>query len=236
MTKIERYEDRKRRQVCVDCEGKLAPGRVRCRRCLRDNNLATKRWYARSGSVMTEEENHTQASLYWSNRDVFAERLKARRLYKAANGICRECPDVAEEGHTKCTKHRKRDARKARERDARRRKAEKRELARYRPLDEIIDLTRIRVLRAARMLEWFTTFEINDDLGNHDERARNTTTQMVVRLARQGVLERDVNAMGDRRGSPWRYRITEKGRTEVDAVLRGGRPIRFYPPPRRSAA
>lgn len=159
-----------------------------------------------------------------SNPDAFRVQTVERRAYKARNGICIDCPEIARDGKSRCErcnrKHLKRSA-KYRSRKAR---EERREIAEYRPLAEVVDLTRVRVLRALNRLEWASCSDIIDTLGGVDDTMRNTISQQLTRLARSGHLDRRriPPLQGSGYGAQWEYRITQAGRANLDEIIRGG--------------
>lgn len=227
MTRAERYADRKARKVCVGC-GLAAPrrGRVRCARCAAKAVAGTTRWAARHPEQERDARIHRQESLRWSNPEVFRADDKARRRYKIANGLCKECPRIAEEGKTMCTRCLGRQVERCRRQRERLYKLEQREVKAYAPLDEITDLNRVRVLRGARRLDWFDFADLREALGCHDSESVEANTLVVVltRMFRGGLFERRETKVLRSAGARYDYRITPAGIAYLDAVL-GGRVI-----------
>lgn len=229
MTRVERYADRKARRVCVDCDKAPAvAGRVRCRSCRRSASEASQRWALQHREREREIRLHRVESLRHSNPEVFREESRVRRRAKADNGICYDCARQAVDG-VRCRRHRDLNRRYARRNSARRRRRERIQVAAYRPLDEVVDLTKVRLLRAALRLEWFTTADLNEELGHVDDRQRNTLTQALNRLTRGGRFARRRAQGGHVVGSPYEYEITDVGRAELAAILRGEVAVRCYP-------
>lgn len=94
--------------------------------------------------------------------------------------------------------------------------------ARYMPLDELLEMPRVRILRTLQRFDWATCEDVRLALGiDADERDANTFSTMITRLAREGYLERD-NAQ-----FPPRYRINECGREHLrDLLARAGAEVR----------
>lgn len=177
------------------------------------------------------------ASLYWSNREVFVERNRARKLAKKLAGVCLDCPAPALEDNLRCGVCRERDLANRRVSARQTAQDESAAIAAYVPVDEVVDLARVRVLRAARHLDWFESGALLVELGYEDERHRNTLTAAITRLAKSGGFERRLSQelRGMRAsGGKYEYRITAAGVAELDAIL-GGK-VRVPPGPRRRAA
>lgn len=88
---------------------------------------------------------------------------------------------------------------------------------RYLPLDELLEMPRVRILRALRRFDWVSVEDINLALDNLDDRAANAHTKCVERLVREGHLEK--------RGTNWsnnRYRITDRGKQHLKDLLARG--------------
>jgi hypothetical protein len=175
------------------------------------------------------KNTHSRASLYWSNRDVILRNFSEMKIERKVAGICRRCPTPCLEDHGMCARCRRKENASARVRmrklRRRRRAAERREVASYVPIDEVVSLPRVRILRAARRLEWFTTDELNKDLGVIDAVPRNTNTKMIGRLVTLGRLQRriiEARHLDRGNGSQFEYQIATAGITEIDAIL-GGR-------------
>lgn len=177
------------------------------------------------GSPKWLKQTHARASLYWSQPDVARAYLVDYRKAKTEEGTCRRCPKIAEPSRTLCKACGKRDRKAARKRMRKLRALRRREDRAYVPLDAIVDLARVRVLRLTRRLDWFSSYELNELLGNVDEKQRNTGAQLLGRLTKAGLFERrdgDGRLEGLRGvGSTLEYRITAAGIAEVDAILSG---------------
>jgi hypothetical protein len=227
MTRAERYADRKARKVCVDCG--LEPAkrrRVRCVGCAAKASEATMAWEARNRVTAQENRNHRQESLYWSNPEAVRAELKERRLYKMANGICVDCPEPSVEGRSRCKRCLKSNVIYAQRTAARKRRREERAIKAYAPLDEIVDLNRVHVLRAARRLDWFDFADLREAAGCADGESveANTLVVALTRMTRAGMFERRPTQVLRSSGSRYDYRITAVGCEYLDAVL-GGRVI-----------
>jgi hypothetical protein len=233
VTRMERYNDRRSRRVCVDCGAKPARRkRVRCRGCCRKGARASQRWIRRNRKRDREQRLHRIESIRLSNPELYRADLKARRCQKKNNGICVDCPRIAVEGRVRCRRCLDLNVVYAMRTKKRRKRQEEIEIAAYRPLDAVIDLTRVRLLRAARWLNWFATQELTEMLGPKDGRERNTLTQALSRMARTGEFQRRKTLHGllgmTGGGSPYEYRITQRGIDEIDALLRGRGLTRNY--------
>lgn len=226
MTRSEHYNGCKARGVCVNCVKRPpARGRVRCRACLRKSVKSTLRWSRRHLKIRRALQRHRMESLYWSNPDIYRSKATDRRLLKKINGICQDCPKPCLEDNIRCKRCRDRDRLASRRWDAKRRAQEAKRDALYIPVDVVIDLTRVRVLRAGVRLDWFSASELNEALGYFDNREKNNLTQMLGRLTRAGRFERRDSQAIHNSGSQWEYCITQAGRDELAAVLRGDRRV-----------
>ncbi|HET9063753.1 MAG TPA: hypothetical protein VFO62_10730 [Candidatus Binatia bacterium] len=226
MTRKERYGDRRRRGRCVDCGRKAEPRRARCRRHARIQTIAKEKYHAANAERIALMREHRRYSLMLSNPGIRGEEASVRYRMKVDNGMCASCPRVAENGKRYCHRCHKRRLISWRRYRRKKRREERAALRAYVPLDQVVDLTRVRILLAARSLDWFSTYEINRELGATDAHVRNTVTQMLRRLANAGALERRecVGDVGLRAsGGQYEYRITMAGRTEVVDVLGGRR-------------
>jgi DNA-binding transcriptional ArsR family regulator len=106
---------------------------------------------------------------------------------------------------------------------------------RYIPLDELLDMPRVRILRALRRFESASVDDLRDALDldiRANETTANTYTKMLSRLVSEGLVEKRVT-MRTRsyRGryktsreaiSLTRYRIVEAGLRELAALLARG--------------
>lgn len=220
MTRKERYDDRRARGRCVDCGAKAAPRRIRCKRCCRKSSRAARAYQERNREQYLLMHAHKRWSLKLSNPGLLDE-SRARYERKVNNGMCVDCPRVAEDGGRYCERCHKRRIVSWRRYRRKKRREERAAVRAYVPLDQVIDLTRVRILRAARDLDWFSTHEINCEMGASDARVRNAVTQMLRRLAKAGVLER--RTATDAIGGKYEYRISESGRAELTDVLGGRR-------------
>jgi len=170
------------------------------------------------------ERRHAIDSRYWSNREAILAALSARNLNRKVAGKCRRCPKRAQQDHGLCRRCAKIDREKTRARMAALRARRRAEDARYLPLEEVVDLTRVRVLRAARYLDWFSTAELNEILGNATMTRRNTATAMLGRLTRAGLFERRAvpsvcDMIADRERSCQRRRASARVRGVHDGRL-----------------
>lgn len=226
MTKAERYNDRRRRGRCVDCGAKAEPRRARCRRHARSQAQASREYQSANVERLALLREHKRGSLKLSNPDTCSDGSRERYLIRVENGMCVDCPRIAENGKRYCARCHRRRLAVWRRYARKRRRAARAAVRTYLPLDTVINLTRVRVLRAACALEWFSTYEINRELGVVDVRVRNTVTQMLGRLTKFGALERRVATGGEGMRAPggkYEFNITANGRAEIDAVLGGRR-------------
>lgn len=195
------------KRVCAEgCGRFVSRWRLRCRRCARMIDL------------------HLRLSLYWSNLDVAKAIAADRRQNKKLDGLCQDCPAPSLPDCTRCAVCRVKNNATSTVRARRRNRALAREVAAYRPLDEVIDLTRVRVLRALVRLEWVSCSDLIDTLGGVDDTMRNTISQQLTRLAKSGHVEkrRIPPLTGSGYGAQWEYQIAQKGRANLDEIMRGG--------------
>lgn len=175
---------------------------------------------------------HRMESLYWSNPDVYRAAFIELRLAKKLAGTCLDCSAPALEDNERCKKHRDsnrashetyRARRRAESRAAliAKKAAERREIRDYVPMDQIVNLPRVRVLRAARRLEWFSQLEMFKLLGGGTESQREVIAQTICRAAKAWLLERRPCSGFAGGGAKWDYRITAAGVADLEAVLSG---------------
>jgi hypothetical protein len=230
----ERYETLKANRQCTDCKVALTPDRgVRCLGCWLKARQSTRRWRGKNEEYFLARTRHRAASLYWSNPEVLRAALGERRLSKKVRGLCYECPAPALDDNVRCAVCR--DKSNARRRVGKAGKVssieERREIAEYRPLDEQSGLTRVRVLRGMRRLDWIAPNDFAESIGCVDATERNTVSAMMRRLVGTGLLERrDVQGPAGIRGlgSLYDYRITAAGCAEFDAIARGASTVRHH--------
>lgn len=226
MTHRERYDDRRRRGRCVDCGAKAEHRRARCRKHVRLRAMWDRSYQASNIERITLIREHKIWSLKLSNPNGIDSVSHERYELKVSNGMCVECPRVAEGGKRYCTRCHRRRLIVWRRYARKRRRAARTAVRDYLPLDTIVNLTRVRILRAACGLEWFSTFEINREMGASNLRVRNTVTKMLERLTKCGALDRRIATGGEgmrAAGGKYEFNITAAGRAEIDAVLGGRR-------------
>lgn len=99
---------------------------------------------------------------------------------------------------------------------------------RYLPLDELLAMPRVRILRTLTHFDWASGEDINVALDNLDERSANAHSMCLGRMVREGLVERRGlwGRSGSRRESRGglnpaytRYRITDAGRRELRDLL-----------------
>jgi len=100
----------------------------------------------------------------------------------------------------------------------------------YRPLDEVLGSTRVRLLRALTRFEWIDSLTLFEALGvpswwTDDDRMnpeRGAYTQMLSRITRSGLVERRrtiERGRCDGMNDSLEYRITSAGRAELASLL-----------------
>lgn len=95
----------------------------------------------------------------------------------------------------------------------------------YEPLDELLEHPHVRILRGVRY-RWAATRELLEDLGVlHDTSLANAYNQHLLRMAREGLLQRRVSHT-IHIGRVNEYTITDAGRAHLDAVLSRAEPER----------
>ena len=100
MTRAERYEDRKLRRVCIDCEAGLdSDPRVRCPEC-RERCARSDRARAASGERRYAASPQALSTRYASKR--------RRRDERKTSGRCVQdyCPEAALDDSVYCERHR----------------------------------------------------------------------------------------------------------------------------------
>lgn len=90
--------------------------------------------------------------------------------------------------------------------------------ARYYPLDELLEMPRVRVLRAMRHFDWASAEDLRVALDiPADRRAWNTLAKQLQRLTVEGALERT-----GPHATLFQYRITELGKRQLRGLLARG--------------
>jgi hypothetical protein len=90
---------------------------------------------------------------------------------------------------------------------------------RYAPIDETLEIMRVRILRALRHLDWITTDGLMSVVGidaDWQGNERQRYDKEIFRSVRSGLVECDRTFGRDN----WRYRITAAGRASHAAALR----------------
>lgn len=97
---------------------------------------------------------------------------------------------------------------------------------RYIPLDELLKMPRVRILRVLLHFDWTSCEDINLALDNLEEREANTYSACLGRMVREGFVEKKVvwrrRLSRATRRNDWnwsRYRITAAGRKHLDDLL-----------------
>lgn len=83
LTAMAKYDDRKKRGVCVRCEAPRVPSIIRCRACADKNSAGGKRYFQR-------KKGYRLAHMQWYRAD------------HAARGLCAECPKKVKPGSKRC--------------------------------------------------------------------------------------------------------------------------------------
>jgi hypothetical protein len=83
----------------------------------------------------------------------------------------------------------------------------------YRPIDELLAMPKVRVLRILRRFEWASSTEITDAL-ELDAAEVGLYSATISRLFKDGAIDRS----GDRIYS-YRYKVNAKGRTQLDRII-----------------
>lgn len=97
---MSRYQERKARKVCVDCEAPTE-GFARCNDCLERGREAR----AKYDQVHPEVVAARMKRLYWQDPEKFRARSRRIRLEKKLRGECLKCPELAVDGEDHCAKH-----------------------------------------------------------------------------------------------------------------------------------
>ncbi len=235
------YQDRKARQVCIDCEAPLAPDDgQRCEKCEGRHRLAKELYDATPRGRAVRK--------YWQRR-YYAKRKKAdcctqcgtpraqwakvpgariRKMDpKRKTKLCDICRKRATDAMKRYRK-RKREGVVVLATEKRKRDREKLRVLRgdaYTPLDELLEQPRVKILRTLVRRGWIAQsvlFELMsvppaDDDGS--SKARDRYTQRLSVLRRAGYVDRrEGESVGFIRDNE--YRITEAGRTWLDGYLR----------------
>jgi DNA-binding MarR family transcriptional regulator len=85
--------------------------------------------------------------------------------------------------------------------------------SRYLPLDELLEMPRVRVLRALRRFDWMSVREMLDALNEHEPRVNIALWRALAVLVDAGHAEKAPNGRGHI------YRITAGGRRELERLL-----------------
>lgn len=89
--------------------------------------------------------------------------------------------------------------------------------ARYYPIDELLEMPVVRILRTLRRFDRASIDDLRVAMNVEDDlRAANRTSAAMTRLVREGCVERS---------GPhnfYSYRITDKGRRELEGLLARG--------------
>jgi hypothetical protein len=91
-----------------------------------------------------------------------------------------------------------------------------RELAAYRPLDEILSSPTVRILRALRWFDWVEMADLLDALDESDDLSAARIRVTMNYLVHTGRVE----STGRGKGTRHRYRITQAGRGELARQLK----------------
>ena len=95
----------------------------------------------------------------------------------------------------------------------------------YRPIDEILQIPRVRILRALSRLGWVETADLTVHLEvTYDEHVCGAYVSLVSRMVREGVIDRRATTGG--RGSNFEHAISAAGRAELAEKLRRAEPER----------
>lgn len=97
----------------------------------------------------------------------------------------------------------------------------------YVPLDELLAMPRIRIVRTLLRFGWAEGVDIFEALGDvlHDPRVNNNYSVVLSRLVRERALKRReiVNGKG-RSGGRYEYAVTLLGRVELAMAMRRTQP------------
>lgn len=105
----------------------------------------------------------------------------------------------------------------------------------YEPLDELLEMPRIRLLRAITRFGWVSSEELIDVVVGHGDDIRaNTYVVQLGRLVKHGFVDR----RGERNapnigGSSYEYRINARGLAHIAEMLGRAAPERELGPLRR---
>ena len=88
---------------------------------------------------------------------------------------------------------------------------------RYYPLDELLDIPRVRILRALTHFDWTSSTDLQIALDIEDsKRAWDAFARNLSNLSNQGVIDRAG------RGTTHLYRINDSGRAQLKRLLARG--------------
>lgn len=87
---------------------------------------------------------------------------------------------------------------------------------RYLPVDELLELPRVRVLRVLKHFDWADMRQICDSLNESSKAAWMALNSALIRHVRSGSVERCADRV------PHQYRITAAGRDELASILARG--------------
>ncbi len=87
---------------------------------------------------------------------------------------------------------------------------------RYLPLDELLELPRVRVLRCLRHFDWATMKQVCDWLNENDHASWQALNSALKRHVESGSVELRDSTI------PRHYRITQAGRAELAQLLARG--------------
>lgn len=87
---------------------------------------------------------------------------------------------------------------------------------RYLPIDELLELPRVRVLRALKHFDWMSMKQICEWLNEHDSASWQALNSALKRHTESGCVELRDSTI------PRHYRITPKGRAELVQILARG--------------
>ena len=246
-----RYDECKQAGVCVDCTAPLQPEdgkRVQCVDCRDRNRANTVRYIERNRTEYNKRKNEYARQRYREDVEASRAKYRAARFAKKLAGICLDCASPCSANNLRCPYHASLSAGYSRKSwrkknpTAQHRKnnpppslrarvkpaAEpavgrmlKSEITQYRPTDEAGQMSRPRLLRAMRWLDWSNSTEIlavlNIEEGTRTKE-RNALQQALSRLVGYGLAERRNRVgMAD-------YRLSTAGRAEADRLRGGGSP------------
>lgn len=238
---------RRANRRCVECDAGLQEtDNVKCVECVERARVTARRYVAKNRTRIRAANRDRKRERYAKDPAGSARKQREHILRRKVAGLCIECKNPALEDNIRCAFHReKRNAlarnwwrktsgskeiRKVMDAVAYRKqerahmgtRADNRmhEIHAYQPLDAALETPRVKLLRAMRWLDWSQPRDIFDALGlsRHDATAWNTYQASLLRLVKQGLVER--RAIGRQVAD---YRITEAGCIASDALRTGTR-------------